>query len=235
MTDIHLRTLTQCFVVPVLRQRADLYENADTRAAASCSRLSWDARKGSAQKPMTRIRTLKANVTREQAIEQFVSSGLSKIFRNYAFGSLRSVAEFYVPFRMFRARIVNRGIADERLVALDAVAGTLDLFQFDHLPNDSETTYLATRNCAGAELDNGRATELLIAKLRRVLYSRGFFRMRELSITAHPLDEELFIPYWLGFRGSDGHARIAVLDAVRRRLEGAKVRRLVENWIASKQ
>jgi hypothetical protein len=183
---------------------------------------------------MTRIRTLKANVTREQAVEQFASSGLSKIFRNHAFGNLRSVAEFYVPFRMFRARIVNRGVADEQLVALDAVSGMLDLFQFDHLPADSETTYLETRNCAAAELEHGRASELLIAKLRRVLYSRGFFRMRDLSITATPLDEELFIPYWLGFRGSDGHARVAVIDAVRRRFEGAKVRRLVENWLALK-
>jgi hypothetical protein len=184
---------------------------------------------------MTRIRTLKANVTREQAVDQFVSSGFSKIFRNRAFGSLRSVAEFYVPFRLYQTRIVNRGVADERLVALDAVSGTLDVFQFDHLPADSETSYIETRNCANAELENGRATELLIAKLRRVLYSRGFFRMRDLSITATPLDEELFIPYWLGFRGSDGHARVAVIDAVRRRFEGAKVRRLVENWIATKQ
>ena len=83
-------------------------------------------------------------------------------------------------------------------------------------------------------LENGRAAELLIAKLRRVLYSRGFFRMRDLSITAQPIKEELFIPYWLGFRGSDGHARVAVIDAVRRRFEGAKVRRLVEHWIATK-
>jgi hypothetical protein len=192
-------------------------------------------KKGIFQKFMTRIRTLKANVTREQAVEQFVSSGLSKIFRNQAFGSLRSVAEFYVPFRIFQARIVNRGVADERLVALDAVSGTLDLFQFDRRPADSEITYLETRNCAAAELENNRAAELLIAKLRRVLYSRGFFRMRDLSITASPLDEELFIPYWLGFRGSDGHARVAVIDAVRRRLEGAKVRRLVEHWLTSKQ
>jgi hypothetical protein len=185
-------------------------------------------------KLMTRIRTLRANVTREQAIEQFSSSGLSKVLRNGAFGTLRSVAEFYIPFRIFQARIVNGGVAEERLVAVDVVNGTLDLFQFDHLPTDSETACLETRNCASAVLENGHATELLIAKLRRVLYSRGFFRMRDLSITAQPINEELFIPYWLGFRGSDGHARVAVIDAVRRRFEGAKVRRLVENWIAAK-
>ena len=184
---------------------------------------------------MTRIRTLKPNVTREQAVEQFSASGVSKLFRNGLFGPLRSVAEFYVPFRLFRARIVNGGATDEKLVALDAVSGTLDLFKFNHVPDESETMHIETRNCASPGLENERATELLVAKLRRVLYSRGFFRMRDLSITATPLEVELFVPYWLGFRGSGNDARVSVIDAVRRRPEGAKLRRLVENWIACQQ
>jgi len=184
---------------------------------------------------MTLIRTLKPNVNREQAVEQFSGSGVSKLFRNGVFGPLRGVAEFYVPFRLFRARIVNGGTTDENLVALDAVTGTLDLFKFDHVPNESETMNIETRNCATPGLENERAIELLVAKLRRVLYSRGFFRMRGLSITAMPLDDELFVPYWLGFRGSGNDAHVAVIDAVRRRPEGAKLRRLVENWIASQQ
>ena len=184
---------------------------------------------------MTRIRTLKANVTREQAVEQFSASGISKLFRNGFFGPLRSVAEFYVPFRLFRARVVNGGATDENLVALDVVNGTLDLFKFDHIPDESEMMHVETRNCAAPELENERATELLVAKLRRVLYSRGFFRMRGLSITATPLADELFVPYWLGFRGSGNDARVSVIDAVRRRPEGAKLQRLVEHWIASQQ
>lgn len=184
---------------------------------------------------MTRIRTLKPNVNREQAVEQFSASGASRLLRNGLYGPLRSVAEFYVPFRLFRAHIVNGGTMDENLVALDAVSGTLDLFKFDHVPGESETVHIETRNCAAPGIDDARATELLVAKLRRVLYSRGFFRMRGLSITASPLDDELFVPYWLGFRGSGNAARVSVIDAVRRRPEGAKVRRLVENWIASQQ
>jgi hypothetical protein len=182
---------------------------------------------------MTRIRSLKPNVTREQAVEQFSASGVAKLFRNGFFGPLRSVAEFYVPFRLFRARIVNGGATDENLVALEVVTGALDLFKFDHVPDESETLHIETRNCAVPGLENERATELLVAKLRRVLYSRGFFRMRELSIMATPLADELFVPYWLGFRGSGNDARLSVIDAVRRRPEGAKLRRLVEHWIAS--
>src|SRR5215468_3508019 len=156
---------------------------------------------------MTPIRSLKANVTREQAIAQLASTGFSRIFRNGFFGPLRSVAQFYVPFRLFRTRILNRGVIDDKLVALDAVNGTLDLFQFDHPPDESETVHVETRNCASVELENSHATDLLIAQLRRVLYSGGFFRVRDLSITADPLNDELFIPYWLGFRGAGNAAR----------------------------
>ena len=57
--------------------------------------------------------------------------------------------------------------------------------------------------------------------------------MSGLEITATPLENELFIPYWLGFRGSGENASVTVLDAVRRRFEGAKVRRIVETWITT--
>jgi hypothetical protein len=177
---------------------------------------------------MTQIRTLKPNVTQEEAIRQFSATGLVRFGRNAAFGRLRSVAEFYLPFRLFRAQITNRGSMEEQLVALDAVSGTLDLFQFDHLPTESETLSIETRNCSPAQLAADRSIELLTMKLRRVLYSRGFFRMRDLQITAIPVEGLLYVPYWLGFRGSDGNARVAVIDAVRRRFEGGKVRRLVE-------
>jgi len=182
---------------------------------------------------MPSIRTLKPNVTREQAIRQFSARGPAALFRNLNLGRLRSVAELYIPFRLFRAEIVNRGVAETRLVALDAFSGTLDLYQFERLPDDSETLRIETRNRPPAQLTDDAASELVIAKLRRVLYTRGFFRMRDLRISAEPLPDELHVPYWLGFRGSDGHARVSVIDAVRRSVEGAKVRRLVEEWLST--
>jgi hypothetical protein len=184
-------------------------------------------------KSMPQIRTLKPNVTREQAILQFSSTGIPRLLRNAAFGRLRSVAELYLPFRLLRVQITNRGLTEERLIALDAVSGTLDPFQFDHAPTEAETVSVETRNCPHAQLADALVIELLVAKLRRLLYSRGFFRMRDLQISATPIDRDLYIPYWLGFRGSDGHARVAVIDAMRRRFEGAKVRRLVETWLTS--
>jgi len=182
---------------------------------------------------MAQIRSLKPNVTREQAILQFSSTGIPRMFRNVAFGRLRSVAELYLPFRLFQVTIVNRGASQDQLVALDSVTGTLDPFQFDHVPTDADVISLDTRNCPRSHLEDAVIKELLIAKLRRLLYSRGFFRMRALEIHAAPVPCDLHIPYWLGFRGDNGHARIAVIDAIRRRFEGAKVRRLVETWLLS--
>jgi hypothetical protein len=183
---------------------------------------------------MASIRSLRPNVTRDQAILQFSARGPAALFRNAVHGRLRSVAELYIPFRLFRVRIVNRGVAEDRLVAIDAVAGTLDLYQFDHPPTEAESVSVETRNCPAANLPDATAAELIIAKLRRMLYSRGFFKMQDLEISGSPLPDELHIPYWIGFRGSDGRARVAVIDAVRRRPEGAKVRRLVEEWLTTK-
>jgi hypothetical protein len=184
---------------------------------------------------MAPIRTLKPNVTREQAILQFSSTGIPRLFRNSAYGRLRSVAELYLPFRLFQVEIVNRGQTEQRLIALDAISGTLDPFQFDHIPTDAETVSIESRNCPRAHLEDALVAELLVGKLRRLLYSRGFFRMRDLQITTTLIAQELHVPYWLGFRGSNGHARVAVIDAVRRRFEGGKMRRLVEAWLVSPQ
>jgi len=180
------------------------------------------------------IRSLKPNVTQADAIRQFAGRGSFAVVRNLFFGGLRSVAELYIPFCLFRVQITNRGATEEKLIALDAVSGTLDLYQFDHVPDSSETISVETRNRPSAALSEQVLTVQLLAKLRRVLYTRGFFRMCDLELSAVPLPDELHIPYWIGFRGSNERVRLSVIDAVRRRPEGAKVRRLVEEWLAQK-
>ena len=183
---------------------------------------------------MPLIRCVKPNVTKEEAIRQFSGRGLSGALRQLVLGRLHSVAELYIPFRLFRVRITNDGMSDEKLVALDAISGSLDLFQFNHIPDGAEMISVETRNCPAAVITDSVLTERVVAKLRRVLYSRGFFKMRDLQLDALPLPNELYIPYWIGFRGADDHVRISAIDAVRRRPEGAKVRRLVEEWLAKK-
>ena len=105
---------------------------------------------------MARIRSLRPNVSREEAMQQF-TSGLLDFLRETAFGPLRSVADFYIPFRLFRIEILNRGKRDLRVFGLDAVNGSLDLYHFEQLPDEREVTYLETRNCSEALLGEAEA------------------------------------------------------------------------------
>ena len=182
---------------------------------------------------MPHIRSLRPNVTRQEALEQFTARGPLSFARGLAFGPLRSVADFYIPFRVFQVEITNSGKTDHRLVAIESVSGLLDLYQFEHLPQDREIMEVTTRNCLEAHLEDAEAKKRMIEKLRRVLFSKGFFRLRSLQISATPLPGDLHIPYWIGFRGRGERARITALDAMRRTFEGAKVPRLLEQWLAS--
>lgn len=181
---------------------------------------------------MARIRSLRPNVTREEAMEQF-SSGMFDFLRETAFGPLRSVADFYIPFQLFQIEILNGGKRDLRMFGLDAVNGSLDLYHFAQLPGQRELFYLETRNCTEPLLGEAEAQRIVIAKVQRLLFSTGFFRVRNLQINAEPVAGEVYVPYWVGFRGRGVRARLALIDAVRRRPEGAKVRHLLRTWLTS--
>ena len=183
---------------------------------------------------MSRIRSLKANVTQDEAVAQF-SAGILSSFRTLAFGGVRSVADTYIPFRLFQVSVSNRQRQEQQFLALDAVNGTLDLYRFDEIPSPSEVVVLETRNCPPAQLDDAHARELVVEKFRRVLFNRGFFRLGELRITATPLPGEIHVPYWVAFRGNGNRVHLEIIDAVRRRYEGAKVRKLLETWLAATQ
>lgn len=179
---------------------------------------------------MTSIQTLRPNVTREEAVRQF-TRGLSGHLRELLFGSLRSVADFYIPFRIFEVEILNAGQKDRRILGLDAVSGSLDPYYFDHLPSCEEVRELETRNCLTSYLDSDQAEKIAITKVQRLLFSRGFFRVRNLAISARPVAREIHVPYWVGFRGRGPSATFEIIDAVRRQPEGARVRRMLEDWL----
>src|SRR5213595_1261165 len=136
---------------------------------------------------MPRIRCLRANVTREEATEQLASQGFGTSLRNILHGPLRSIADFYIPFRLFQVEILNRGNRDQRIFGLDAVIGVLELYHFEQLPSERDVVYCESRNCAEVLLEEARATELLMTKVRRLVFSAGFFRIRNLSISAQPI------------------------------------------------
>ena len=180
----------------------------------------------------TRIRSLKPNVTREEAVRYFSEGAVNRAAALIR-GPVHSLAELYIPFRLFEVSIRSAGREQHQTFALDAVCGVLDLYRFPAQSADEQVIALQTRNVLPTGVDESQAANLLIEKVRRMVFARGFFRVRDLRIEANAIPGEICMPYWVGFRGSREKVSLAVLDAVRRRPEGAKVRRLIEEWLRS--
>jgi hypothetical protein len=203
-------------------------------ASCFCPRLSdygfTSARRGRRISMSTGcIRTLKPNVTQEEALRAFFS-GFSALYRRIRIGPLRRLGEVYVPYFLFR---VKCGTARPRLFAMDAVDGSLDLFEFPQVPNERELLTLSGRNRLKAALSEEHAAELLREKVLRVVFQQGFFRLRHAHLEISLVPCELHLPYWLAFYGRDGAVRCRVMDAVRRRMEGAKACAFFEQWLAA--
>lgn len=172
------------------------------------------------------IRCLRANVTQEEAVAALERRG--GLLR----GQLRQVAAAYLPFRLYRVQVVNRGATKTALYAADAVSGVLDLYEFDKAPTEAELVSVTTRNAPATRLATPLALELLENKVRRAVFQTGFFGVRGLQIRAQPLDAEFHVPYWLGFFGNGERATLQAMDAVRRTFEGAKARAVFSDWLA---
>ena len=181
---------------------------------------------------MTRILSLRPNVTREEAVRQF-SGGIGGCLRELSSGPLRAVADFYIPFRIFEMEISNRGSKECRVLGVDAVTGSLDPYYFDRPPAADQTLEIQTRNHLEATLDPSQAEKIGVTKVQRLLFTKGFFRLRGLNISAHSVSGEIYVPYWAGFRGRGSSASLEVIDAVRRQPEGARVRRMLEDWLTA--
>jgi hypothetical protein len=120
-----------------------------------------------------------------------------------------------------------------RYLAADTAFGVLDPYEFTAIPGDSETVNVYTRNAAPSTLDDAAAAQVLTDRVRRLVFTQGFFRLRRLQIQALPCGPTLHIPYWVGFYGSGDRATLRVIDAVRRRPEGAKIRDALTRWLAA--
>lgn len=184
---------------------------------------------------MPRIRVLKPNVTEEEARELLAAQSLWGGIGNLLYGELRSLADFYIPFRIFQVEVLNRGEKSNHILGLDSVTGSLDPYHFDQLPDPNELVLKETRNRLPVSLSDEEAQKLIVDKVRRLIFSQGFFRIRNFRISAEPIPGEVYVPYWAGFRGRGGRAHITVLDAVRRRVEGARVRQMLRQWLTAVQ
>ncbi len=176
------------------------------------------------------IYSLRPNVTRDEAVCHFAGRGLRKLGRRLWRGPLHSTADIYLPFAIFRARIDTGRNQQTSIFGVDLVRGDFDLYEFESEPGDS-LVQVETRNSAPPLLSENEAREALVAQVRRLVFSRGFFRLQQLQISAEALRLDVHVPYWLGVWRHGDFADFALLDAVRRRTEGAKVRAFVREWL----
>jgi hypothetical protein len=179
------------------------------------------------------IRALKPNVTQDEAVRFFRSGVFRAAYWRIRSGPLQRIADAYVPFWVYRVRYEMVGAVSTRVFALDAVHGTLDLYEFPQVPREEELLVIETRNRLMPRLAPEVARELLRMKVLRVLFQQGFFKLRALKLHIERMPVEPHLPYWLAFYGSNGAAKCRVMDAVRRRVEGAKAASFFEEWLAA--
>jgi hypothetical protein len=181
---------------------------------------------------MASIHSLKPNVSQDEAMRAFTSTGLGALYWRMRSGPLQRMADVYVPFSLYRVRYEIGRAAQTRFFAIDAVDGSLDLFEFPSVPQNHALLAIETRNCLLPSLVERRAGQLLRDKVLRVIFQQGFFRLREPNLEVVLLPMELHLPYWLGFYGNET-LRCRVMDAVRRRIEGEKASAFFEQWLAA--
>jgi len=178
------------------------------------------------------IRTLRPNVTREEAIRAFTAPGVASLYWKLH-GPLQRIADAYVPFRLYHVRYNLAGATHSHLFAMDAVDGSLDLFEFAAPPSDCETMAFSSRNHPHSALAQSQALELLREKVLRLIFQQGFFKVHRPKLGIEELSEHIHLPYWLGLYGSRDRLRCRVMDAVRRRIEGSRASALFEQWLAA--
>jgi hypothetical protein len=174
-----------------------------------------------------------------------LAGGMAGGARRLTLGPLRSVAEVYVPFRLYRVRIERlaasgasrtgaNAVIDRAVLGVDAVTGTLDFYRFDREPGPGDVVGVQSRNGVGAALPDAVLHQIAAGRVRRMVYRRrGFLVAGRIHVSVEPIAGDLHVPYWAGFFGRGEAARIVVMDAVRRQIEGAKVRQLIGRWLAS--
>ena len=186
----------------------------------------------SARKPLSSIQTLKSNVSQSAAMQKFSSVGPAALLSSLRLGPLQRIAQLYVPFHIYRVAYNLGREHQSRLFAIDAVEGSLDLFEFPSLPNPNELVRIETKNALPASLSDSAAEYLLREKVLRVIFQQGFFKFRDANLTIERFPLDLHLSYWLAFHGKDT-ARCRVLDATRNRIEGAKASALFESWLSA--
>ncbi|MBI3951954.1 MAG: hypothetical protein HY314_16025 [Acidobacteria bacterium] len=181
---------------------------------------------------MPQIVSLKANMSLAEAASQFRGGAARAWFLARWRGPLVGVGTTYIPYRVFQVEVSNRGQKQVSWLALDAVTAQLDLYQFDSPPAPMDVLSIETDAALPARLSVGDMRPILIERVRRQVYLGGFFRLRGLQIEVESAGMDLHLPYWVGICRKGNRVSFEVINAVRRQLEGAKMRGVLLQWVS---
>jgi len=170
------------------------------------------------------ITSIKPNISREQAVAKFRGR-----FNELRHGRLRMVADFYVPYRFFRMNCSDGRSSTNTFIAADAGAGKLDLIQFDQLPEEGHCMAVDTAMFAEERVDEEGAYRLVRENMMRSIFMKGFFKLSRPNVEIE-LATSLHIPYWIGVYERSGRAHLEIINALRGRFEGAKLREMAAEW-----
>jgi hypothetical protein len=170
------------------------------------------------------ITSIKPNISREQAVGKFCGR-----FNELRHGWLRIVTDFYIPYRFFRLTWSDGRSSTDTFLAADTGAGKLDLIQFDRLPEQGHCMAVDTAMVAEERVDEEGAYRLIRESVVRSIFMKGFFKLSRVSAEIEPATS-LHIPYWVGVYERNGRAHFEIINALRGRYEGAKLRELVAEW-----
>lgn len=155
-------------------------------------------------------------------------------FRELRYGRLRLAFDFYVPFRLFKVTVDDGRKIIDSLLAIDASTAKLDLIQFDAIPAADERHQIESERplpVSPISVDEQEAFKRLEEKMMRSVFMKGFFRLAGWRISGE-LVEVLYLPYWVGVYERRGQAHLEIIDALRGRFEGAKIREIVGEWFS---
>jgi len=184
---------------------------------------------------MNSVTSLNPKVSQREALALLDPPGVAGFLGRAMRGPLRMVANVYVPYGLFRVEVINGSSRENFLLAVDTVSGRLDPYRFQTAPDSSAFVEVETRNRPRPLLSDHLAGEIARDKARRLIFSSGFFRIRNFSVRAEAEGVTFHIPYWIGFFGTGERANLSVVDAVRKRVEGSKARQFFRDWLVSEK
>jgi hypothetical protein len=175
------------------------------------------------------ITSIKPNISRAQAVARFCGR-----FNRLRHGRPRIVTDFYIPYRFFRLTWGDRRSSTDTFIAADAVTGKLDLIQFDRLPKEGACMAVDTAMVAEERVDEEEAYRLVRESMMRSIFMKGFYKLSRLNVEIE-LAASAHILYWVGVYERNERAHLEIINALRGRFEGAKLREMVTEWFQQRQ